>query len=125
MKSNIELLLMLTENAQADGDELVSENNKMYAAHARKLWELSHMLDHARALLTNEMTRFQRWLPQEQSNAAQARIVQGDDQREHPRVNPPRQPSPVAQADSGNRAGERTALGAILAGQAPKAATPR
>ena len=103
MRSNIELLLMLTENAQADGDELVSENNKAYTAHARKLWELSQMLDAARAALNNEMTRFQRWLPQEQSNAAQARIVQGDDQREHSRIIPPRQSATLAQTDSGNR----------------------
>ena len=109
MKSNIELLLMLTENAQADGDELVTENNKMYSAHARKLWELSQMIEHARALLQTEMTRFQRWLPQEQSNAAQARIVQGDDQREHSRIIPPRQSATVAPTDSGNRASERPA----------------
>ena len=107
MKSNIELLLMLTENAQADGDELVTENNKMYAAHARKLWELSQMLDHARTLLTNEMNRFQRWMPIGEANAAQIGVVQGDNQREHPRVGPPRQSATLAQTDSGNRPSER------------------
>ena len=103
MRSNIELLLMLAETAQAEGDELVSEQNKLYVTHGRRLLELSQMIDHARLLVEAEKARFQRWLPQEQSNAAQARIIQGDDQREYPRVSPSRQSATFPQTDSRNR----------------------
>ena len=86
MRSNVEVLLMLAEDAQAEGDQLVVEQNKINLAHGRKLWELFQMIEHARTLLQNEMSRFQRYLPQEQSHAAQTGIVQGDGQREHPRA---------------------------------------
>ena len=124
MRSNIELLLMMAQSAQAEGDEIVNENNKTYAAHARRLEELSQMIDHARALVDAEKVRFQRWLPQEGQHAAQIGVVQGDNQREYPRTLAPRQSATVTPPDRGDSARERPThppLGTQAGTQAPRA----
>ena len=115
MRSQVEVLLMLAQNAQTDGDELaaedqrrVAERDRVYFAHAKRLLELSTMIDHARLVIETEKARFARWLPQEASNAAQGGLGSLHDQREHSRASPPRLASTQSQANSGNRAVERS-----------------
>ena len=125
MRSNVELLLMLAETARSEGDQLVVDQNKAYAAHARKLIELSNMIDSARAMVDAERERFARWLPQEQGqHAAQIGVVQGDNQREHSRIGPSRQSATVTPTDRGDSAGQRPThppLGTQAGTQTPRA----
>ena len=63
--TNIEFLLMLSDDVKAQGDELTIEINQRGAAHARRVLELIGMLDKARALLEREKQRFGIYLPQQ------------------------------------------------------------
>lgn len=56
--TNIEFLLMLSDDVKAQGDELTVEINSRGAAHARRVLELIGMLEKARALLERERQRF-------------------------------------------------------------------
>jgi hypothetical protein len=65
--NQIELLLRLSENAHEEGDELTQSQNKVFGEHARKLVELSRMIDLAKANIDQELQRFSRWLPREEN----------------------------------------------------------
>lgn len=62
----IELLLMLSEDVKAQGDDLSAEMLMKGAAHARRIEELWNMLQRAMQLLALERDKFQKYLPREQ-----------------------------------------------------------
>jgi hypothetical protein len=64
--TNIELLLMLSEDVRAQGDELSSEMHQRGMAHARRVGDLLVMLDKARAVLLQEKQRYQQYFPREE-----------------------------------------------------------
>jgi hypothetical protein len=61
--SNIELLVMLSEDVCSQGDDLSREIFERGRAHAQRIRELRVMLDKANQLLTHEEQRFARYLP--------------------------------------------------------------
>ena len=63
--NQIEFLLRLSENAQEEGDQLTEEQDKVFSAHARKLVDLSRMIEAAKRNIDLELERFRRWVPQE------------------------------------------------------------
>jgi hypothetical protein len=63
--TNIELLLMLSEDVRAQGDELSSEMHARGMAHARRVADLLNMLDKARGVLLQEKSRYQQYFPRE------------------------------------------------------------
>jgi len=63
--TNIELLLMLSEDVRAQGDDLSSEMHQRGMAHARRVGELLAMLDKARSVLLQEKSRYQQYFPRE------------------------------------------------------------
>jgi hypothetical protein len=67
--TNIELLLMLSEDVRAQGDELSSEMRGRGMAHARRVADLLVMLDKARAVLLEEKQRYQQYFPREERQA--------------------------------------------------------
>jgi hypothetical protein len=68
--TNIELLLMLSEDVRAQGDELSSEMHGRGVAHARRVADLLVMLDKARAVLLQEKQRYQQYFPREETRQA-------------------------------------------------------
>ena len=68
--TNIELLLMLSEDVRAQGDELSSEMHQRATVHARRVSELLVMLDKARAVLLQEKQRYQQYFPREETRQA-------------------------------------------------------
>jgi hypothetical protein len=73
--TNIELLLMLSEDVRAQGDELSSEMHGRGVAHARRVSELLAMLDKARSVLMQEKQRYAQYFPREEIRQA----IPGDD----------------------------------------------
>jgi hypothetical protein len=73
--TNIELLLMLSEDVRAQGDELSSEMHQRGMAHARRVGDLLVMLDKARGVLLQEKSRYQQYFPREETRQA----IPGDD----------------------------------------------
>lgn len=67
--TNIELLLMLSEDVRTQGDELSSEMHGRGMAHARRVADLLVMLDKARAVLLQEKQRYQQYFPREERQA--------------------------------------------------------
>ena len=63
--TNIELLLMLSEDVKSQGDELSAEMTQRGAAHAHRVMELLNMLDRARFILEQERKRFSVYLPED------------------------------------------------------------
>ncbi len=63
--NQIEFLLRLSENAQEEGDTLTEEQDKIFSAHARKLVDLSRMIEAAKRNIDLELERFRRWIPEE------------------------------------------------------------
>ena len=59
----IELLLMLSEDVKAQGDDLSAEMIAKGAAHARRVEELYGMLQRAMSMLEVERQKFQKYLP--------------------------------------------------------------
>jgi len=64
--TNIELLLMLSEDVRTQGDELSSEMHARGMAHARRVGELLAMLDKARGVLLQEKQRYAQYFPREE-----------------------------------------------------------
>lgn len=62
----IELLLMLSEDVKAQGDDLSAEMLAKGAAHARRVEELWNLLQRAVQIVAAERDKFQRYLPREQ-----------------------------------------------------------
>lgn len=75
--NQVEFLLRLSDNARDEGDELTQTQNKVFGEHARKLVELSRMIEAAKANIDAELQRFSRWLPREDNNP-HARIAKPD-----------------------------------------------
>jgi hypothetical protein len=67
--TNIELLLMLSEDVRTQGDELSTEMHQRGMAHARRVGDLLVMLDKARAVLLQEKQRYQQYFPREERQA--------------------------------------------------------
>ena len=63
--NQVEFLLRLSENARDKGDELLRERDKVYVAHAKELLELSEMIEAAKSNIDQELERFRRWVPRE------------------------------------------------------------
>lgn len=68
--TNIELLLMLSEDVRAQGDELSSEMHGRATVHARRVSELLLMLDKARSVLLQEKQRYAQYFPREETRQA-------------------------------------------------------
>jgi len=64
--TNVELLLMLSEDVKADNEDWSRDVWKEGAARARKVNELLRMLDNARQLLEQEAKRLSQYLPREE-----------------------------------------------------------
>lgn len=64
--TNIELLLMLSEDVRSQGDELSTEMHARGMAHARRVTELLAMLDKARGVLMQERQRYSQYFPREE-----------------------------------------------------------
>jgi hypothetical protein len=63
--NNVELLIMLSDDVRAQGDDLSKEMYERGRAHARRVQELSAMLVKAQELLEFEKRRFSQYLPPE------------------------------------------------------------
>ena len=63
--TNIEFLLMLSDDVKAQGDDPSAEMHRQGTAHARRVMELIAMLEKARVLLDRERQRFSAYLPRE------------------------------------------------------------
>ena len=61
--TNVELLIMLSQDVKAQGDDLSREMTERGATHARRVLELIGMLDNAKAMLESERQRFSVYLP--------------------------------------------------------------
>lgn len=77
--NQIEILLHLSENAQDEGDHLTKEQDSLFGGHAKKLVELSRMIELAKRNVDLELERFRRWIPQ-QDQAQLARRPQAEQQ---------------------------------------------
>jgi hypothetical protein len=86
--NQIEFLLRLSENAQEEGDTLTEEQDKIFSAHARKLVDLSLMIEAAKRNIDLELERFRRWIPQEKQAHLLRRPLPEQDQKaeQMPRV---------------------------------------
>lgn len=73
--TNIELLVLMTEDLKNQGDELTVEINSRGAAHARRVVELLAMLEKAHHLLEREKQRFEVYLPRQHEQQAIPRVV--------------------------------------------------
>lgn len=80
--TNIELLLMLSEDVRSQGDELSQEMHSRGMAHARRVTELLAMLDKARSVLMQERQRYSQYFPREERPQA----ISQDDTTTLPRV---------------------------------------
>ena len=61
--TNVELLIMLSQDVKAQGDDLSREMTERGASHARRVIELLGMLENAKAMLESERQRFSMYLP--------------------------------------------------------------
>ena len=77
--NQIEFLLRLSENAQEEGDTLTEEQDRVFSAHARKLVDLSRMIEAAKRNIDMELERFRRWIPQD-NQAQLAKRLQAEQQ---------------------------------------------
>ena len=62
--TNVEYLLMLAEDARAQGDDITTEINRQGEAHARKVLALLGMIKKAEQILNEELRRFNHYLPE-------------------------------------------------------------
>jgi hypothetical protein len=83
---NVEVLLMLSEDARVQGDELSAEMHRMGVAHARKVADLLGMVDKARVMLERERQRFAHYLPREAEPARQ--MPREEERPQLPRAQP-------------------------------------
>lgn len=67
--TNIEFLLMLSDDVKAQGDELTIEINARGLAHARRLLENVKRLEDALAEQKRELQRFSIYLPRQPQEA--------------------------------------------------------
>jgi len=67
---------MMARDYRGDGDDLIAKQNELNAAHAKKLAAMWQIAEETRAILQEEMRRFQRWLPEEMRPAEQGRARQ-------------------------------------------------
>ena len=67
--TNIEFLLMLSDDVKAQGDELTVEINQRGLAHARLLLENINRLENALAEQKREFQRFSIYMPRQQQEA--------------------------------------------------------
>jgi hypothetical protein len=74
--TNIELLIMLSEDVRAQGDDLTAEMHQRGQAHARRVVELLTMLERARTSLLQERDRYSHYLPANRQERAEARLAE-------------------------------------------------
>jgi hypothetical protein len=67
--SNIELLIMLSEDVKAQGDDLTVEINSRGRAHAQRVLENITRLKNELAVQERELQRFGVYLPRQQQEA--------------------------------------------------------
>jgi hypothetical protein len=82
--TNIELLIMLSEDVKSQGDELSTEMHQRCATHARRVGELRAMLDKARDMMEQEFQRYERYLPQRPRTEPMPRVVQQGPKQQPP-----------------------------------------
>ncbi|SRR6476620_4879915 len=74
--SRVEYLLMMAKDYKSDGDDIVSQQNVVYIAHAKKLADMWAIAEETRLILQEEMKRFNRWLPEEMRQQAPKTVQQ-------------------------------------------------
>jgi hypothetical protein len=67
--SNVELLIMLSEDICGQGDELSKEMFERGQTHARRVLEMSKMLDKARGMLDREMHRYGHYIQEKRGDS--------------------------------------------------------
>lgn len=70
--NNIEMLLMLSDDLRAQGDDLSAEMRARGIAHAQKVEHLLGMLAKATQMLERERQRFSSYLPRENGQTQHA-----------------------------------------------------
>jgi hypothetical protein len=61
--TNIDMLLMMTEDLKSRGDDLNSEMTERGMAHARNVVMMMEKVDKARVILLAEYERYKKYLP--------------------------------------------------------------
>ena len=84
--SRVEYLLMMARDYRGDGDDLIAKQNELNAAHAKKLAAMWQIAEETRAILQEEMRRFNRWLPEEVRQQAPKAVPQQMEGQPMPRV---------------------------------------
>jgi hypothetical protein len=78
--TNVDMLLMMTEDLKSRGDDLYDEMSERGTAHARNIVMMMEKVDKARVILLAEYERYKKYLPQ--PTAGQQAIGQNlEDQR--------------------------------------------
>jgi hypothetical protein len=74
--TNIELLVMLSEDVKADNDDWAQGVYQEGAARARRVLELMSMLEKAKSILELERQRLSQYLPRQRSEEPMPKVVQ-------------------------------------------------
>jgi hypothetical protein len=78
--TNIELLVMLSEDVKADNDDWAQGVYQEGAARARRVLELMNMLEKAKQILELERQRLSQYLPRQRTEEMPKVVTQGPKQ---------------------------------------------